>query len=69
MTEDRRDLVTAGALDVHEVAVGVLHEALQLVLALLVFGARMEQIFRELKKVTSILDTTSTCVCKTYNGF
>ena len=42
VTEDGGDLVTAGALDVHEVAVRVLHEALQLVLALLVLGARVQ---------------------------
>ena len=42
VTEDGRDLVAAGALDVHEVAVRVLHEALQLVLALLVLGAGMQ---------------------------
>ena len=50
MGEDRRDLVAAGALDVHEVRVGVLHEALQLVLALLVLGPGVEQIACELKK-------------------
>ena len=42
MTEDGRDLVTAGALDIHEVAIRVLHEALQLVLALLVLGTGMQ---------------------------
>ena len=36
VAEDGRDLVASGALDVHEVGVGVLHKALQLVLALLV---------------------------------
>ena len=50
VTEDGGDLVTAGALDVHEVAVGVLHEALQLVLALLVLGAGMQEVFCELQR-------------------
>ena len=42
--------VTARTLDVHEVAVGVLHEALQLVLALLVLGAGMQEVFCELQR-------------------
>ena len=48
MAEDGGDLVAAGALDVHEVAVGVLDQALQLVLALLVLGAGMQEVFCEL---------------------
>ena len=40
-------LVTAGALDIHEVAVRVPHEALQLVLALLVLWAGMQKVFCE----------------------
>lgn len=37
------------AFDVHEVRVGMLHEALQLALAALLVGAGMKQIFRELQ--------------------
>ena len=44
------DLVAAGALDVHEVRVGVLDEALQLVLALLVVRARVEEVLSKLKE-------------------
>ena len=47
--EHRRDLVAAGALDIHEVGVGVLDEALQLVLSLLLLGSRVQEILRELK--------------------
>ena len=36
------------ALDVHEVGVGVLHQAFQLVLALLVLGSRVQKVFSEL---------------------
>ncbi len=50
MAEDGGDLVAARALDVHEVAVGMLHQALQLVLALLLFGTRVEQVLRKLKR-------------------
>ena len=44
MAEDGRDLAASGALDVHEVGVGVLHKALQLVLALLVLGSRVQEV-------------------------
>ena len=44
MTVDRRDLQAAGALDVHEVAVRALNQALQLVLALLVGGVRVQEV-------------------------
>ena len=50
VAEDGGDLVAAGALDVHEVRVGVLHQALELVLALLVFGSGVQKVFSELKK-------------------
>ena len=41
---DSRDLQAAGALDIHEEAVGGLDHALQLVLGLLLLGARVEQV-------------------------
>ena len=44
VAEDSRDLVASGALDIHEVEVGVLHKALQLVLALLVLGSRVKEV-------------------------
>ena len=47
--ENGGDLVAAGALDVHEVGVGVLHQALELVLALLIAGARVQEILGELE--------------------
>jgi hypothetical protein len=53
------DLVAPGALDVHEVGVGVLHEALQLVPALLLVRARVQQVLGELQgggpRVTTLL--------------
>ena len=55
MAEDGGDLVAAGALDVHEVGVGVLDQALQLVLALLVLGTRMQKIDGELQGTNSPL--------------
>ena len=48
VAEDGRDLVASGALDVHEVGVGVLHKALQLVLALLVLGSRVQEVLSKL---------------------
>ena len=48
MAEDGRDLAASGALDVHEVGVGVLHKALQLVLALLVLGSRVQEVLSKL---------------------
>ena len=50
MTENSCDLVASGALDIHEVWVGMLHKPLQLVFPLLIFRPGMEQIFSELKK-------------------
>ena len=50
VAEDDSSLVAASALDVHEVGVGVLHQALELVLALLVFGSGVQKVFSELKK-------------------
>ncbi len=47
MAEHGGDLVAARALDVHEVGVGVLHQAFQLVLALLVLGSRVQKVFSE----------------------
>ena len=44
MREDGGDPVAAGALDVHEVGVGVLHQPLQLVAPLLVLGQRQEEL-------------------------
>jgi hypothetical protein len=38
------------ALDIHEEGVGVLHQALQLVLALFVLLARVQEVFGELQK-------------------
>jgi hypothetical protein len=49
VAEDGRNLVAARTLDVHEVGVGVLHQALELVLALLVFGSGVQKVFSELK--------------------
>lgn len=48
VTEDGGDLVAAGALHVHEVRVRVLHQALQLVLPLLLGGQRVQQVLGEL---------------------
>lgn len=45
VAEDGGDPVAAGALHVHEVRVGVLDQALQLVLALLLGGQRVQKIF------------------------
>ena len=42
VTENCCDLVTPGALDVHEVGVGVLHQALQLVLWFLILWWRVQ---------------------------
>lgn len=42
--EDGSDLQAAGTLHVHEVGVGVLDQSLQLVLALLLRGQRVQQI-------------------------
>jgi hypothetical protein len=39
------------ALDIHEEGVGVLHQALQLVLALFVLLARVQEVFGELQRV------------------
>merc|ERR1719259_1602447 len=47
VAEHRRDLVAAGALDIHEVRVGRLHESLQLAFAFLFFDGRVKEIFRE----------------------
>ena len=47
VAEHRRDLVTSGTLDVHEVGVGTLHQPLQLAFPLLLFDGWMEKIFRE----------------------
>ena len=49
VAEDGGDLVAPGALHVHEVRVGVLDQALQLVLALLILGARVQQVNGELE--------------------
>ena len=46
--EDGGDPVAAGALDVHEVGVGVLHQPLQLVPPLLVLGQRQQEVLRQL---------------------
>ena len=53
--EDGGDGVAAGALHVHEVAVGVLHEPLLLVRAPLFFRRRVEQVYgqRHLRKNTN----------------
>lgn len=42
VTEHGCDSVATGALDIHEVGVGVLHQALQLVLAFLLSGQRVQ---------------------------
>ena len=42
VTENCCDLVTPGAFHVHEVGVGVLHQALQLVLAFLILWSRVQ---------------------------
>ena len=47
VTENCCDLVTARAFDVHEVGVGVLHQALQLVLAFLILWAWVQKVFGE----------------------
>merc|ERR1719259_1620600 len=47
VAEHRCDLVAAGALDIHEVRVGRLHESLQLAFAFLFFDGRVKEIFRE----------------------
>ena len=47
VAEDGRDLVAAGALDVHEEGVGVLDQPLQLVLPLLILGTRVQEVFGE----------------------
>jgi len=44
VTEDSGDPVTAGTLDVHEVAIGVLDQPLQLVLSLLLSREGVQQI-------------------------
>ena len=44
MREDGGDPVAAGALDVHEVGVWVLHQPLQLVPPLLILGQRQEEL-------------------------
>lgn len=54
MAEDRGDLEAAGALDVHEVRVRVLHQALQLVLPLLLSGQRVQKVLGELQKGDAI---------------
>lgn len=50
VAEDGGDLVAAGTLDVHEEGVGVLHQPLQLVLALLILRTRVQEILGELKQ-------------------
>ena len=59
MREDGGDPVAAGALDVHEVGVGVLDQPLQLVAPLLVLGQRQEELpgklgRRELGEITHL---------------
>ena len=49
--EDGGNLVTSRALDVHEVRVWVLDQALQLVLALLNFGLGVQKVAGELKRI------------------
>ena len=46
-TKSQTHLVAAGALDIHEVRVGRLHESLQLAFAFLFFDGRVKEIFRE----------------------
>ncbi len=55
VAEDGGDLVASRALDVHEVRVGVLHQPLELVLPLLLLGARVQKVLRELKHGTTRL--------------
>ena len=57
--ENGGDLVASGALDVHEVGVGVLHQALQLVLALLLVGARVQKVLGELERTRPELNQLS----------
>ena len=47
VAEDGGDLVAAGTLNVHEEGVRVLHQTLQLVLALLILRARVKEILGE----------------------
>ena len=47
VTKHGRDLVASGALDVHEVRVGTLHQTLQLAFPTLLFNRRMQKIFGE----------------------
>ena len=49
VAEHGGDLEAAGALDVHEVRVGRLYQALELVLALLVLWRRVKQINSKLE--------------------
>lgn len=42
VAEDRCDLVATGALHVHEIRIGMLHQALELVLPLLLSGQRVQ---------------------------
>ena len=49
VAENGCDLVTAGAFNVHEVGVGVLHQAFQLVLAFLILWSRVQKVFSELQ--------------------
>ena len=49
MTENCGDLVTSGALNIHEVRIGVLHKPLQLVFPLFFFRPGVKQILGELK--------------------
>ena len=50
VAEHGRDLVAARALDVHEVGVRMLNKSLQLVLAFLILGSRVQQVLSKLKK-------------------
>jgi len=45
MTKDRRDLIAAGAFDVHEVGVGTLNQPLQLAFSLLFLDRWVQKIF------------------------
>jgi len=47
VAENCCDLVTSGALDIHEKGVGVLNQTLQLALALFLLREGMQQILRE----------------------
>ena len=49
MREDSGDLQAAGAFHVHEVGIWVLDQALQLMLALLLRGQRVQQILGQLQ--------------------